>query len=266
MKLSPVILITGASSGIGAATARVFGLGGYRVVLTARREDRLAALADEIERAGGQALVIPADIGQRPQIERMVERTIQAYSQVDVLFNNAGFGRLAWLENLDPQDDIDRQVQVDLLGLIHTSRAVLPHMIHRRRGHIINMASIAGLIAPPTYSIYAASKFGVAGFTQALRREVDLYGIRVSGIYPGGVATEFEQHIQRPPQMQITTPGWLLLSAEQVAQEVWRIARHPRRMVVIPRVMWLAVWLNALAPSLVDAGIRMLFTRKMRSV
>jgi len=202
----------------------------------------------------------------REQIESLISRTLEAYGQVDVLFNNAGFGRLAWLEDLDPQDDIDRQVQVDLLGLIHTSRAVLPHMIQRRRGHIINMASIAGLIAPPTYSIYAASKFGIAGFTQALRREVDLYGIRVSGIYPGGVATEFEQHVQRPSQVQISTPGWLTLSAQQVAQEVWRIAGRPRRMVVIPRVMWLAVWLNAIAPGLVDTGIRILFTRKLRRV
>jgi len=261
-----VILITGASSGIGAATARVFARGGYRVVLAARREDRLAHLAEEINRSGGQAMAVPTDIGRREQIESLISRTLEAYGQVDVLFNNAGFGRLAWLEDLDPQDDIDRQVQVDLLGLIHTSRAVLPHMIQRRRGHIINMASIAGLIAPPTYSIYAASKFGIAGFTQALRREVDLYGIRVSGIYPGGVATEFEQHVQRPSQVQISTPGWLTLSAQQVAQEVWRIAGRPRRMVVIPRVMWLAVWLNAIAPGLVDTGIRILFTRKLRRV
>jgi short-subunit dehydrogenase len=266
MNTPPVILITGASSGIGAASARVFGQGGYRVVLAARREDRLALLAEEIEHKGGQVLAVPTDIGQRNQIENLVSRTLETYGQIDVLFNNAGFGRLAWLEDLNPQDDIDRQVQVNLLGLIHTSRTVLPHMIQRQRGHIINMASIAGLIAPPTYSIYAASKFGVAGFTQALRREVALYGIRVSGIYPGGVATEFEQHVGRPSQVQVATPGWLLLSAEQVAQEVWRIAQRPHRMVVIPRVMWLAVWLNAIAPGLVDAGIRILFTQRMRGV
>jgi short-subunit dehydrogenase len=93
-----------------------------------------------------------------------------------------------------------------------------------------------------------------------------MYKKHGSGIYPGRVATEFEQHVQRPSQVQVATPGWLPLSAERVAQEVWRIAQRPRRTVVIPRVMWLAVWLNAITPRLVDTGIRMLFTQKMREV
>jgi short-subunit dehydrogenase len=264
MPTSPVIIITGASSGIGAATARVFAKGSYRVVLAARRKDRLVELAGEIQCVGGQVLVVPTDVGQLEQVEVLVAQTLEAFGQIDVLFNNAGFGRLGWLEELDPHSDIDQQIRVDLLGVIHTSRMVLHHMIQQRRGHIINMASIAGLVAPPTYSIYAAAKFGLAGFTQALRREVDSIGIRVSGIYPGGVATEFEQHLGRPSKYEITSPPWLLLSPEKVAQEVWRISQRPRRMVVIPRIMWLAVGLNAIAPGLVDAGIRLLYTKKAR--
>jgi NADP-dependent 3-hydroxy acid dehydrogenase YdfG len=263
---SPVILITGASSGIGAATARLFGGRGYRVVLAARREDRLEALASEIRQSGGEALPVRTDVSQLTQIERLVEAALEAYGAIDVLLNNAGFGRMNWLEAMDPREDIDLQLQVNLRGVIHSSRLVLPHMIRQHSGHIINMASIASLIAPPTYSIYAASKFGVRGFTQALRREVDIHGIRVSGIYPGGVDTEFSQHMGRIPKTGITTPSLLQLSAVDVAGAVWRVVKHPCREVIIPGIMRLAVWLNTIAPGIVDWGVRQMFTKPERGV
>ncbi len=110
------------------------------------------------------------------------------------LLNNAGFGHLGWLEDLDPVHDIQAQLQVNLVAVIQMAREVLPHMIERRSGHIINMASVAGLVASPTYSVYAASKFGMRGFSEALRREVGVFGIHVSALYPGGVRTEFKEH------------------------------------------------------------------------
>jgi hypothetical protein len=144
------------------------------------------------------------------------------------------------------------------------TQAVLPHMIHRRSGHIINMASTAGLIAPPTYTVYAASKFAVRGFSEALRREVGVYGIQVSGIYPGGVATEFSQHTRTRRKTGITTPSALLLSSEAVARAVLKLARHPRRALVIPWPMRFAVWLNALFPGLVDWAIEQRFVKPER--
>lgn len=263
---SPVIIITGASSGIGAAAARAFGREGYRVVLAARRIDRLLSLAEEIENSGGQALPVSTDVTQLDQIEDLVEASLRAYGQIDVLLNNAGFGSMNWLELMDAETQIDLQLKVNLLGVIHTSRMVLPHMIQRRRGHIINMASIAGLLAPPTYSIYAASKFAVRGFTEALRREVDGFGIHVSGIYPGGVETEFSQHTQKNRKTGITTPDWLKLSSTDVARTVWQVVRYPRRMVVIPRIMWPVIWMNAIFPGLIDWGIRTVFTQKERAL
>ncbi len=266
MSDSPVILITGASSGIGAATARLFAQQGYRVALAARRFERLQALADEIQAGGGQALPIAADLGLQEHAQQMVATTLEHFGQIDVLFNNAGFGRLDWLENLKPQEDIQSQVQVNLLGLAWTTQAALPHMIARRGGHIIQMASIAGLIATPTYTVYAASKFAVRGFSEALRREVGVYGIRVSTICPGGVETEFGEVAGFHRTTKITTPKPLLLSAEDVAQAVWRVVRRPRRLVVIPGIMLPAVWMNALFPGLLDWAIERLFVRRERLV
>jgi short-subunit dehydrogenase len=266
MTISPVILITGASSGIGEASARLFAQKGYRVVLAARRMERLQSLAEEIQSAGGEALPVATDVTQLDQLENLVSTAIQEYGQIDVLLNNAGFGHMNWLEKMDPQRDIESQLQVNLHGVIHTTRLVLPHMLARRQGHIINMASIAALIATPTYSIYAATKFGLKGFTEGLRREVGAMGIHVSGIYPGGVATEFADHTGRKPGTKITTPKAIKLSSEDVAQTVWRVVQRPRRSVVIPRIMLPAVWLNTLFPGLVDWGIGRFFTRAQRKL
>ncbi|MDD5468209.1 MAG: SDR family NAD(P)-dependent oxidoreductase [Anaerolineales bacterium] len=265
MDQSPVVIITGASSGIGEATARLLGAHGYRLVLAARRQERLERLAEEIRGADGQAVGLATDVTRLEDIQRLVEHTMERFGQVDVLFNNAGFGRLDWLEHLDPVRDVARQVHVDLLGLIHTTQAVLPYMIARRNGHIINVASLAGHIAVPTYSVYAASKFGVRGFTDALRREMGVWGVHVSGVYPGSVATEFELHTGARRKTGLRTPGWLRLSAEQVAGEILRLIRRPRRQVVLPRVMLLAVWLNALAPGVVDLAVRKGFVERERS-
>jgi NADP-dependent 3-hydroxy acid dehydrogenase YdfG len=264
METTPVILITGASSGIGEATARVFAREGWRVVLAARRFERLQALADEIRAMESEALPIAVDIARLEEIQNMVDMTLSRYGQIDVLFNNAGFGRLKWLEDLNPLEDIESQLRVNLLGVIWTTRAVLPHMMERHRGHIINMSSVAGWVALPTYSVYAASKFAVRGFTEALRREVSAYGIRVSGIYPGGVATEFGLHTGAPYRARWRLASALELNSDQVARAVFNLVRRPKRSVIIPWQLGIGVWLNALFPTLADWLIEMVFTRRAR--
>ncbi len=264
MPPSPVILVSGASSGIGAATARLFAQKGFRVVLAARRMERLQALAQEIEAAGGHAFPVRTDLSSLPEIQNLVQTTIDRFGQIDILFNNAGFGRLDWLENLDAEADVQTQVQVDVLGVIWLAQAVLPHMIARQQGHIINMASVAALVATPTYSIYSACKFAVRGFNEALRREVGIYGVKVSMICPGGVATEFAEIAGIHRTTKITTPKWLTLSAEDVAQAVWRLARRPRKIVIIPWLLHFASWSNALFPGLLDWMIELIFVRPER--
>ena len=256
----PVILVTGASSGIGEATAYLFARRGYRVVLAARRIDRLISMAQAIQTEGGEALPIETDLSDLQSIQAMVQQVHQAWGQIDVLLNNAGLGRLDWLDRLDPLEDIQLQIQVNLLGLIYTTQQVLPGMIERRRGQIINMGSIASYVATPTYSIYAATKFGIRGFTESLRREVGIYGITVSGIYPGGVRTEFNEHAKINRKTGYTTPKKLKLEVEQVAEAVWRLAHKPRRSFILPQVMRLTIWANWAFPGLVDRLIEKRFT------
>lgn len=264
MCAAPVILITGASSGFGEATAYLFGEEGYRVVLAARRQDRLEAIAGRIRLSGGEALPVQADLARLEDIQWLAQTAIDGYGQVDVLLNNAGFGRLDWLENLDPQKDIEAQVRVNLLGVIQMTRAVLPHMIARRSGHIIQMASMAGIVATPTYSVYAATKFGLRGFSEALRREVGIYGIRISVLYPGGANTEFAERAGIRRRTRHTTPEGLRLSAGDVAKAVLRTVRRPRRGLLLPWQMTLAAWANTLFPGLVDRAIERGFTRPER--
>jgi short-subunit dehydrogenase len=266
MSNPPVIIVTGASSGIGAAVARVFASQGYRVVLAARRLERLESLAEEINAGGGQSLVVATDLFKFEDIQKLVAVTISEFGQVDVLVNNAGFGRLKWLEQLDPVRDIQEQLQINLAATILVAREVLPHMIARRKGHILNMASLGGFIATPTYTAYSASKFGVRGFTEALRREVGVYGIHVTGVYPGGVRTEFKQHTGSDRKTGRTTPASLRLEPEEVARAVLNAVRRPKRTVIMPWQMRFLVWLNSHLPGLVDWVIENRFTRLERDI
>jgi short-subunit dehydrogenase len=249
-----VVIVTGASSGIGEATAREFGREGARVVLAARRVERLKALAQEIQAmgTGAETLVVPADVSKLEDIQSLIDQTVTRFGRIDILVNNAGFGRLDWLEKLDPMKDIEMQFDVNVLGVVHTTRQALPIMIKQRSGHIINMGSMAALVATPTYTIYAASKHAVHGFSEALRREVKPWGIDVSMLYPGGVKTEFGEHAGIKRKTKATTPKFLQLSAEEVAQAVVQLVRRPRAMWVIPWLWSITALINKLFPSFVD--------------
>ncbi|MBL8090065.1 MAG: SDR family oxidoreductase [Anaerolineales bacterium] len=247
-----VVIVTGASSGIGEATAREFGKEGAKVVLAARRVDKLQTLAEEINKMGTEALVVQADLSKLEDIQKLVSETLTKFNRIDILVNNAGFGRLDWLENLDPVKDIQAQIDVNVMGVIQTTRQVLPVMMKQRSGSIINMCSMAGLVATPTYTIYAASKHAVHGFSEALRREVKPWGIDVSLVYPGGVVTEFASHAGIKRKTNATTPKFMLLTAEQVAQAVVKLVRHPKRMWILPWMWSFTVFMNRFLPGLVD--------------
>ncbi len=266
MEHKPVIIITGASSGIGAETARKFSGAGYRVVLAARRAQRLESLAAEITAWGGSALPIKCDVTVQAEIEDVINRTMEHYQRVDILFNNAGIGHLDWLENLDAWDHIFNQVAANLIGTIQATRLVIPHMVKHRSGHIINMSSIAGLVATPTYSVYAATKFGVRGFSDALRREVGVWNINVSAVFPGGVVTDFIDQAKNVRKTSVTTPRFLQLSPGAVASSIFKLVRKPKRILVLPRIMYPIIWLNAIAPGFVDWLIERQFTRPERGL
>jgi short-subunit dehydrogenase len=260
-----VVLITGASSGFGADAARLFAREGAKVVLVARRIGRLQCIADEIRAEGGEALVIPADVSNADEIAVMVQSTLDFYGKIDILFNNAGFGHIGWLETLDEDEDIKKQIAVNLTGLIEVAYTVLPHMLARGEGHIINMASAASWMATPLYSIYAATKFGVRGFSEALRREVSPLGVQVSTIYPGPARTEFDRHTgKKPIKEKASYPGWVHLSSEFVAAKVVQVAKYPRRTVFLPWWLVFVLMFNSHFPRLSDWLLAQ-FSKKHRS-
>jgi short-subunit dehydrogenase len=257
-----VILITGASSGFGEEAARLFAKEGCRVVLAARRLERLQALAEEIQNSGGEAVAIPVDVNESPEIDIMVQTVLDLYGQIDILFNNAGFGAMDWFENLTPQRHIETLVRVNLTGTMLVTHAVLPGMLERKAGHIINMASVAGLIASPLITTYSASKYGVRAFTDALRREVTPFGIKVSGIYPGPAETEFGSHLsQQRTRQKLNRIIDLRMTSEYVARRVVEVARHPRRSLVIPWWFRVITTFDTLFPAVVDQ-ILYLFSKR----
>ena len=257
----PVVIITGASSGIGAAAALTLGDAGYRVVIAARRMDRLTDLASRIHERGGDALPVQIDLSQTDQVENLVKTTLQVYDRIDVLINNAGYSRLVWLDEQSAAG-IQDQIQVNLISPILLTRAVLPLMLSQGSGQIIQIASISSWVGLPTYSIYTAFKFGLRGFMESLRRELRGSGITVSVIYPGAVDTEFDQHAGVHWKTTRVTPNWLLLPAEKVSQYILDVIQKKKKKIIVPGVMRLAIWANTLFPRVVSWVLSKYFYRE----
>ncbi len=246
-----VVLITGASSGIGAATARLLARQGMRVVLTARRQDRLEALAREIEREGGAALAIPADLSDPSAREALVDQVEACWGPVEVLINNAGFGYYATVEDT-PWEVVRRMFEVNILAMIHLTQRVVPGMRRLGRGHILNIASVAGYISTPPLTVYSATKFAVVGFSEGLRRELEPHGIHVTVISPGPVRTEFGRAASGLEVDPGEVPGGL--APEAIARAIARALRRPVPEIVIPARYIPAIWINRALPRLVDWG------------
>ena len=248
-----VVLITGASSGFGENAALLFAKEGCKVVLAARRIDRLQAIAAKIQAEGGEAIAIPVDVINPADVDNMVKSTLDLYGQIDILFNNAGIGRVDWFENHSTIRDIDMLVQINLTSLMYVTRVVLPYMLKRGEGHIINMVSVAGLITTPLITSYSASKHGARAFTDALRREVAPLGIKVSGIYPGPAKTEFGQHVGKNKAYgSIKKSIDIHMTSEYVARRVVDVAKRPRRSLVIPWWFRIVITFDMIFPVVVD--------------
>jgi short-subunit dehydrogenase len=248
-----VVLITGASSGFGEEAALLFAEEGCKVVLAARRIDRLQNLAAKIQSRGGEAMAIPVDIVDFADVDNMVQSTLDLYGHIDILLNNAGIGRVDWFENHSLERDINTLIQVNLTALMQVTRAVLPYMLARGEGHIINMISVAGLIALPLVTSYSASKHGARAFTDALRREVAPFGVKVSGIYPGPATTEFGRHVgKNEAYRSVKSVLKMHLTSEYVARRVLDVARNPRRSLIIPWWFRILTTFDTLFPVVVD--------------
>ena len=235
-----LILITGASSGIGAACARRFAADGANLVLWARRRERLAELGAELERAhGASPRLAQVDVRDRAAVNRATAELVAADQVPDVLLNNAGLASgLAKIHEGDP-DDWDRMIDTNLKGLLNVTRAVLPHMVARRRGHVVNIGSTAGHMTYPMGNVYNATKFGVRALTEGMNLDLAGTPIRVSAVDPGYVETEFSEvrfHGDKE-RAQGVYRGFRPLTAEDVADAIAYVVNLPEHVNILDLVI-----------------------------
>lgn len=236
-----VVIVTGASSGIGAATAREFARHGAQVILAARRIEELATQQQTITGEGHLAFAIPTDITDATQITRLVDQTIERFGRVDVLVNNAGIGRLRPYFK-EPATYINQSIDVNLRGTMLMTHAVLPVMLEQRHGAIISVASVAGHVA--LNPLYSGTKFGVRGFSLSLRRQLAHSGISVSLVTPGYINTGMNRRSRLP------MPG-----PELVAKTIVKLVVKPRREIIVPGYYRPLAAIANMFPWLVDLAM-----------
>jgi NADP-dependent 3-hydroxy acid dehydrogenase YdfG len=230
----PVALVTGASSGIGEATAWALAQRGMRLAVAARRTERLESLVKRIAQAGGEAIMLQADVTDEQQTQAMVRRAHQQWGRLDILVNSAGLMLLGSIAGADTED-WRRMISINLLGLLYATHATLPIMKAQRSGHVVNLSSLAGRVARSGSGVYNATKWGVGAFSEALRQECVQDHIRVTVIEPGMVATDLASHITQPAareaalrRIQEVTP----LQSEDVANAIVYAVTQPAHVNV----------------------------------
>lgn len=244
-------LVTGASSGIGLAIARSLAARGLRLVLSARRVDRLETLAAEIRAAGGQALVLPADLSQLQEVYRLAEAVLALPGGVDVLINNAGLGWYGYYVKM-PQPVLNELIQVNIVAPAVLTRLLLPAMLDRACGRIINISSISGAIPSQGIVLYGASKAFLDSFSTSLHRELRGSGVAVCAVRPGPVTSEFYARAANREGGRPVPAERFAVSAGRVAAVATRLLPHPRRVVNIPSVLALVPWVELCFGWLID--------------
>jgi short-subunit dehydrogenase len=242
------VLITGASAGIGRATALAFARRGDRVGLLARRADRLAAVAGEIERAGGDAVALPGDVRREDDLREAFDAFARRVGPLDILVANAGIGIFSRVAET-PLDEYRAAIETDFLGVVAAVRCALPGMLERRKGSLVLVGSICGRMGYSGMSAYCAAKFALAGFAQALRAECRGTGVRVSLVNPGSVQTAFLDGVRSSPAVPAAERIPSTLEPEAVARAVVRAADTGRREIILPALSRIFIRFHDLAPQ-----------------
>lgn len=247
-------VITGATSGIGRETAIEFARAGANVVIAGRREQRLQQLVSEIESTGGHALGVVTDVAEQAQVDHLIESAVERFGRIDILVNNAG---VAFAGRFDQMtlEDFRRVMDVNFWGAVYASKAAVTRMLEQRGGGvIINVSSIFGKRGVPFQTAYCASKFALAGFSQALRAEVMSNGIDVSTIFPGAVETEIFESAANQTGMEV--PGFVpKFPAKAMAKIIVQTARFPQPEVVMALDAQAINFFSKLAPGLMDLAL-----------
>jgi short-subunit dehydrogenase len=266
--MTNTVIITGASQGIGKATALKFARQGYDVVLAARQLDRLEAAANEVRSLGREALAISTDVKQPEQVNNLIQESLLRFGQIDVLINNSGIFFLGSVEATS-LEDWHQVIDTNLWGYIHTINALLPHFLERGSGTIVNVGSIGGLNAIPYLVPYTTSKFAVTGLTKSLQAELSPKGVQVCGVYPSFIGTNFmERAIFRGNDEKTTQARYQLADKarhipglekpEDVSEAIWKAVkyRHKNQIVGTAKV-WTTVY--QLFPGLAEPLVRLVF-------
>jgi len=223
-----VVVITGASSGLGASTAKLLARHGAKVVLGARRKDRIDAVVQEISAAGGTAIGFAADVTKRADVEALIQGAVDRFGRVDVLVNNAGIMAIAPIQLLKVEE-WDRQIDVNIRGVLYGVAAALPHMQQQQSGHIINLASVTGIkVFAPGGTVYSATKFAVRALTEGLRMELHAANIRCTMISPGAIASELQDGSSDPSSATFVKEFYkIAIPADAVARAVLYAIAQP---------------------------------------
>lgn len=257
--MSPTVSITGASQGIGKATALLFARRGYNTIIAARTPSELDAVAREIENLGGKVLAIPTDTSDRAAVENLVAKGCDRFGQIDVLVNNAGVCMSASMAQTTIED-WERIINTNLWGYIYTIKAVLPQMLARKQGSIINVGSFGGKVPLPNMTAYCTSKHAIVGLTETMRLELEPLGIHVSGVHPSVTKTDFlsravfrdkdaQQETQRREAMEKFLESPLASQSEDVAEAIWRAVKHSHGSIIVGSAKFPAFF-HRLFPSL----------------
>ena len=249
-----VVIITGASAGIGNHLALQLADQGARIVLAARTAIRLEETAEQCRQRGAQVLVVPTDVGKQLQCENLIEKTFKKYGSLDTLINNAGISMWARFEDIKNLSLMEEIMRVNYFGSMYCTHYALPYL-KKSRGRIVGISSLTGKAGVPTRTGYAASKHAMAGFFDSLRIELADYGVSVTMIYPGFVATQVRKRaygadgkpLERSPLRETE-----VMTAESCAELILKAVAHRKRELVMTRRGRLGLWLKLIAPRLVD--------------
>ena len=256
-----VVLITGASSGIGKQTAIEFAKLGSNIILVARRKNKLEQVENELKQFNVKTLVCSCDVSKKDQVEKMSKIVLEKFNSIDILVNNAGFAIYGSVYDLSV-NDIESQMETNYFGMVYCTKNFLPLMLEKKSGHIVNVASVAASFGLPGIASYCASKFAMLGFSEGLKHELNGTGVGITVVSPIMVKTDFFDHpsFEKMPKYSPTS-----LSAKTVAKAIVKASSSSRLEIITPSIVRIAVWLKHTFPYLINPILGKSFKKQLDS-
>ena len=256
-----VVLITGASSGIGKQTAIEFAKLGSSIILVARRKNKLEEVENELKQFNVTTLVCTCDVSKKDQVEKMSKIVLEKFSSIDILVNNAGFAIYGSVHDLSI-NDIESQMETNYFGMIYCTKNFLPSMLEKKSGHIVNVASVAASFGLPGIASYCASKFAMLGFSEGLKHELSGTGVGITVVSPIMVKTDFFDHpsFEKMPKYSPTS-----LNSKTVAKAIVKASNSSRLEIITPSIVRIAVWLKHTFPYFINPILGKSFKKQLDS-